>query len=156
MDHSCSRCHIVCFFFNDPATTEIYTLSLHDALPILRLPIAASWFPIPDTARTQRSTSPGPDRKSTRLNSSHLAISYAVFCLEKNGDELARQVGQGTLHFNGCLAADAAMLPHRARRSQTRPPGRPGDAALQRRSFFFKGRGDPAVPPSSPPGRSPN
>src|SRR2546422_7121872 len=72
------------FFFNDTATTEIYTLSLHDALPI-------SWTGSssisPRCARpgkrlataTRRST----DRKSTRLNSSHGYISYAVFCLKK-------------------------------------------------------------------------
>src|SRR5437870_11324906 len=68
------------FFFNDTATTEIYTLSLHDALPICRLP----WF----GAQSWASSSQGPrgddaDRKSTRLNSSHVAISYAVFCLKK-------------------------------------------------------------------------
>src|SRR6266566_6898172 len=65
------------FFFNDTATTEIYTLSLHDALPIsCRLPCWAS--------RCACSTSgPARDRKSTRLNSSHLVISYAVFCLKK-------------------------------------------------------------------------
>src|SRR5438270_5143627 len=76
------------FFFNDTATTEIYTLSLHDALPILsargaqlrpgtdpRDPAAAdpvSGLPVGDR-----------DRKSTRLNSSHSQISYAVFCLKK-------------------------------------------------------------------------
>src|SRR5256885_11685991 len=72
------------FFFNDTATTEIYTLSLHDALPI---------YP---ERRAERGTCPsltrehvmsllnvGSDRKSTRLNSSHLVISYAVFCLKK-------------------------------------------------------------------------
>src|SRR2546430_11998653 len=68
------------FFFNDTATTEIYTLSLHDALPI--------WKP-----RGHPQHQPGgghalrapvePDRKSTRLNSSHSQISYAVFCLKK-------------------------------------------------------------------------
>src|SRR2546426_2984890 len=76
------------FFFNDTATTEIYTLSLHDALPI---------WSIPKTARRRArchfaaESPPGcrpeqrciPDRKSTRLNSSHLVISYAVFCLKK-------------------------------------------------------------------------
>src|SRR5256885_14862344 len=92
------------FFFNDTATTEIYTLSLHDALPIYhracRQPV-----PIADLERVRRTaagepTGPGPDhqlgpellclaggagrdRKSTRLNSSHLVISYAVFCLKK-------------------------------------------------------------------------
>src|SRR5256885_15937654 len=76
------------FFFNDTATTEIYTLSLHDALPICggRLPWPSSgrccWAGASApgcTACMRRS----PDRKSTRLNSSHLVISYAVFCLKK-------------------------------------------------------------------------
>src|SRR5438445_7460133 len=81
---------VVPFFFHDPATTEIYTLSLHDALPI--------W----DTAWATQALEPGSyvlvcwipsadgaphilkgDRKSTRLNSSHANISYAVFCLKK-------------------------------------------------------------------------
>src|SRR5690242_20808771 len=71
------------FFFNDTATTEIYTLSLHDALPIsvwaegvmerVVDPLTAK----PPVWRKQR------DRKSTRLNSSHMSISYAVFCLKK-------------------------------------------------------------------------
>src|SRR5438132_9673306 len=75
------------FFFNDTATTEIYTLSLHDALPI--------WPWLNQIASTSPSTAPSrsassnttngdlPDRKSTRLNSSHTVISYAVFCLKK-------------------------------------------------------------------------
>src|SRR5215470_18879560 len=67
------------FFFNDTATTEIYTLSLHDALPI-------SWRTAarPGTTRRRAGPSAPPgDRKSTRLNSSHGSISYAVFCLKK-------------------------------------------------------------------------
>src|SRR5437773_8544417 len=69
------------FFFNDPATTEIYTLSLHDALPICpttsspKDPMTAAWIP--------RCWGSSQDRKSTRLNSSHITISYAVFCLKK-------------------------------------------------------------------------
>src|SRR5574337_1682081 len=66
------------FFFNDTATTEIYTLSLHDALPIC-------WPPWP-RRRTRPAVGgrcPATDRKSTRLNSSHHSISYAVFCLKK-------------------------------------------------------------------------
>src|SRR5208282_6874719 len=67
------------FFFNDTATTEIYTLSLHDALPI--------YWSSPPTPATRDCRSPRPrspvDRKSTRLNSSHGSISYAVFCLKK-------------------------------------------------------------------------
>src|SRR5260221_3605553 len=77
------------FFFNDTATTEIYTLSLHDALPIFSATIFLIVLPPGPT------TSPilagsilivfifGADRKSTRLNSSHTVISYAVFCLKK-------------------------------------------------------------------------
>src|SRR2546430_15558023 len=71
------------FFFNDTATTEIYTLSLHDALPIFELPHAeadlGSWTSL--VGGSVRDLS--PDRKSTRLNSSHSQISYAVFCLKK-------------------------------------------------------------------------
>src|SRR2546421_3389858 len=71
------------FFFNDTATTEIYTLSLHDALPIC-LPAGDSRTPGRPRATARRSGAPGPpDRKSTRLNSSHDQISYAVFCLKK-------------------------------------------------------------------------
>src|SRR5256885_2643236 len=75
------------FFFNDTATTEIYTLSLHDALPIW--PPAAAAFHRPLRPSGVRRTWPRVrpawprDRKSTRLNSSHLVISYAVFCLKK-------------------------------------------------------------------------
>src|SRR5437773_6364094 len=67
------------FFFNDTAPTEIYTLSLHDALPICG-PCAAG-LKTPNCAGNspRRKT----DRKSTRLNSSHITISYAVFCLKK-------------------------------------------------------------------------
>src|SRR5690349_24980935 len=69
------------FFFNDTATTEIYTLSLHDALPIfLRGSTSKSGMRLPDSCRGSNSSG---DRKSTRLNSSHVEISYAVFCLKK-------------------------------------------------------------------------
>src|SRR6202453_4070990 len=75
-----TTCISVCFFFNDTATTEIYTLSLHDALPICCsvLAVAASY-----TLRFARWMALARDRKSTRLNSSHDDISYAVFCLKK-------------------------------------------------------------------------
>src|SRR5580700_11855818 len=66
------------FFFNDTATTEIYTLSLHDALPIC----SGIRYPGPDRFRNGRQHR-RQDRKSTRLNSSHVEISYAVFCLKK-------------------------------------------------------------------------
>src|SRR2546430_7687103 len=76
------------FFFNDTATTEIYTLSLHDALPISRRPPAGSAMPRRVMRLVERDEDGdarlGPeDRKSTRLNSSHSQISYAVFCLKK-------------------------------------------------------------------------
>src|SRR5256885_10493423 len=71
------------FFFNDTATTEIYTLSLHDALPIssvCEVLSACSTVTLPDSAALICWPT---DRKSRRLNSSHLVISYAVFCLKK-------------------------------------------------------------------------
>src|SRR3989449_6729680 len=79
--------HLFFFFFNDTATTEIYTLSLHDALPICHRGGRAGHG-------ARRPGGPGGvpggggvgdviDRKSTRLNSSHGYISYAVFCLKK-------------------------------------------------------------------------
>src|SRR5690554_7161065 len=79
------------FFFNDTATTEIYTLSLHDALPILErrtseeinsalLRTHKGAIEVPTCMMGLTS---GSDRKSTRLNSSHVRISYAVFCLKK-------------------------------------------------------------------------
>src|SRR3989337_3979427 len=77
-----TRCQsLVLFFVNDTATTEIYTLSLHDALPI-----SSGIAPRSSTPSTQRPTSSpsaSGDRKSTRLNSSHGSISHAVFCLKK-------------------------------------------------------------------------
>src|SRR2546422_9839459 len=70
------------FFFNDTATTEIYTLSLHDALPIYRLQRLLSGGGRDDAVGFSFSER-RRDRKSTRLNSSHGYISYAVFCLKK-------------------------------------------------------------------------
>src|SRR2546430_17524797 len=90
---------LVFFFFNDTATTEIYTLSLHDALPIFVLAAMsadAAQGDAGDSGAEQRRLDLGKalgphdrrdelhaDRKSTRLNSSHSQISYAVFCLKK-------------------------------------------------------------------------
>src|SRR3712207_7217170 len=89
---------VICFFFNDTATTEIYTLSLHDALPISQREkvcssarsIAAMSEPYRPRPRIESQVGPHElkasimrDRKSTRLNSSHANISYAVFCLKK-------------------------------------------------------------------------
>src|SRR5271169_6311705 len=74
-------------FFNDTATTEIYTLSLHDALPIFQR-LAIPLTPRPKAVRPRRlpADSSREDRKSTRLNSSHGSISYAVFCLKKKNE----------------------------------------------------------------------
>src|SRR3989449_2852733 len=74
------------FFFNDTATTEIYTLSLHDALPISGRSLRADrprQRRVPPPPDRRRLESLDRDRKSTRLNSSHGYISYAVFCLKK-------------------------------------------------------------------------
>src|SRR3712207_7850977 len=100
----------IIFFFNDTATTEIYTLSLHDALPIYQQHATQQQRVEPDDRgrgggdvrqphragepvqqrdaeqeerRRERSEQEVLDRKSTRLNSSHANISYAVFCLKK-------------------------------------------------------------------------
>src|SRR5258707_9541038 len=90
------------FFFNDTATTEIYPLSLHDALPISKscissmasygLTDANSYRATTITVRPDRATTASGatraapvDRKTTRLNSSHANISYSVFYLQKNG-----------------------------------------------------------------------
>src|SRR5438094_5894783 len=90
---STCRVYILVFFFNDTATTEIYTLSLHDALPIYH----DQSDPHGGGSRRHRQvpqsglgpTAPGPgDRKSTRLNSSHRTISYAVFCLKKKKKQI--------------------------------------------------------------------
>src|SRR5256885_8605321 len=94
------------FFFNDTATTEIYTLSLHDALPISPAgPIVAKGAsacyaranrrPGQTTGiRICQAMSAGSgDRKSTRLNSSHLVISYAVFCLKKKNRDASPSCG---------------------------------------------------------------
>src|SRR3989454_7052253 len=95
-------CAILFFFFNDTATTEIYTLSLHDALPIYRNPFTDAEVVFHDPTVTELKLqymdesgawqdawdgANDKDRKSTRLNSSHLVISYAVFCLKKKTTE---------------------------------------------------------------------
>src|SRR3712207_7537791 len=89
-------CNICSVFFNDTATTEIYTLSLHDALPIFvpgRDGVGPAARPVPSAVhhvgrgprggRLRARPLRREDRKSTRLNSSHANISYAVFCLKK-------------------------------------------------------------------------
>src|SRR3712207_6969565 len=106
------------FFFNDTATTEIYTLSLHDALPIFddgidvvppgvavqhaddrELQLLVEPLEEPPDAARRLAGAVGQDavvlldRKSTRLNSSHANISYAVFCLKKKKDNMPQSPG---------------------------------------------------------------
>src|SRR5947199_1515340 len=116
----CSACYVLffasvlsfafVFFFNATATTEIYTLSLHDALPICRTtrrpfpPGAPAHRPAPPGGPRDRTPRrPAADRKSTRLNSSHLGISYAVFCLKKKKTERIHKIEKqwtiSTLHL---------------------------------------------------------
>src|SRR2546429_7249536 len=109
------KCYLF-FFFNDTATTEIYTLSLHDALPIS---ISGGGSPQSLTmCRMAKLTglwkgSP-QDRKSTRLNSSHGYISYAVFCLKKkkNDKERGRIIRNHTilLHIQLCSIPDTLTV----------------------------------------------
>src|SRR5687768_18513159 len=104
----CMLRHVTCFFFIGPAPTWIYTLSLHDALPIFRMDCSSPYAMAslvrlkdryrvafandPDADRHGIVTpsagllNPNQDRKSTRLNSSHGYISYAVFCLKKKNN----------------------------------------------------------------------
>src|SRR6266496_5999829 len=71
------------FFFNDPPPTQTYTLSLHDALPISRVAAGRGRARHAPGASARTVAAWRSDRKSTRLNSSHVEISYAVFCLKK-------------------------------------------------------------------------
>src|SRR6202041_530121 len=103
------------FFFNDTATTEIYTLSLHDALPIWVDPTGFGVIfarSIPSFARGNLR-----DWKSTRLNSSHMSISYAVFCLKKTTTSCLTKTrgGSPSKSNQGSLSesrSDQGCLPH--------------------------------------------
>src|SRR5690242_21532120 len=106
----------LCFFLNDTATTEIYTLSLHDALPIsvcreafggADATVRAGTDP-PPTRRPNRRRTRWIDRKSTRLNSSHMSISYAVFCLKKKNNDAMDKAGKGLLE--GTLQAGTSAV----------------------------------------------
>src|SRR5258708_22157146 len=104
----------VVFFFNDTATTEIYTLSLHDALPI--------YYSGPGTwkmAEPMNDSLPGSayhsyetfgDRKSTRLNSSHQIISYSVFCLKKKNESVRPTPDYSSL----CITNSVSETPARS------------------------------------------
>src|SRR5438477_8853026 len=93
------------FFFTGTATTGIYTLSLHDALPIfaVHLELDGDGHRLRGAAQRQLAgdgqiVALGRDRKSTRLNSSHMSISYAVFCLKK---KKRKQAFQRIIHSDG-------------------------------------------------------
>src|SRR3982751_4576024 len=124
------------FSFNDTATTEIYTLSLHDALPIS----SSCPNPLPRSCARTRPISSGhdaprrPDRKSTRLNSSHDQNSYAVFCLKKKMDDAA-----GGLNRRLSPVAPGVHLDHVGRGE------RPGLVA----AFFFKVAATTGISPLS-------
>src|SRR2546429_5484182 len=97
------------FFFNDTATTEIYTLSLHDALPIssrFRGGRCRSW------SSTRRCTfrRATRDRKSTRLNSSHGYISYAVFCLKKKKKTYTQQEQLSNIQINQTMLPSGSRV----------------------------------------------
>src|SRR5437868_10763263 len=87
--------HFSFFFFTDPTTTEIYTLSLHDALPIWTHSASDTFHAAAGGAVDPYIEMLGgefqTDRKSTRLNSSHVSISYAVFCLKKKKKIINKQ-----------------------------------------------------------------
>src|SRR5688572_32401450 len=100
--------YVIFFFFNDTATTEIYTLSLHDALPISeddperrqehglvqgRVQVLSGASGNTEEIHQRKSAQ---DRKSTRLNSSHSQISYAVFCLKKKKKKKKKQKNKKT------------------------------------------------------------
>src|SRR5438477_9796625 len=91
------------FFFNDAPPTEIYTLSLHDALPIWgrrrrgqALQFAQDQL---EGLRQVGGVESGGDRKSTRLNSSHMSISYAVFCLKKKNKKRLKTSSSMTFQY---------------------------------------------------------
>src|SRR5215207_3017384 len=116
----------VFFFFNDTATTEIYTLSLHDALPIVATDLGAT-SELPDDVllKVPRDVT---DRKSPRLNSSHEWNSYAVFCSKKKSRRMRAahvdrlSVNDGTVRcttsLSVCLPAHGRCFPLRQRRQQ--------------------------------------
>src|SRR3712207_8024503 len=108
---------LIFFFFNDTATTEIYTLSLHDALPIsprclpTGTPINNATYPVQTDDMKSFfffRTETGEDRKSTRLNSSHANISYAVFCLKKKKTTYDAR-GHDNYDISGLLANQSSV-----------------------------------------------
>src|SRR5437868_7967011 len=101
-------------FFTDPAPSEIYTLSLHDALPIcVRERHPQTGAPLAASGAREGPGDRGPqsDRKSTRLNSSHVSISYAVFCLKKKNTSIKTFDGQTHVVKLHCARARTQRTP---------------------------------------------
>src|SRR4051795_11789677 len=136
----------VLFFFNDTATTEIYTLSLHDALPISRPP-CLNGHP---ARHARRPLDLDPDRKSTRLNSSHTLISYAVFCLKKKRNKPSAPRGPRASRARPPAGgrADRRDLPVYTHLSSSSPPC---DVAQPLFFCFFLSMGPPPDSPPLPP-----
>src|SRR5260221_2723570 len=105
------------FFFNDTATTEIYTLSLHDALPIwngleplfeLCVELFERGIFVAGLRGVKIESQDILDRKSTRLNSSHTVISYAVFCLKKKTTAIIT-AEQSSRRVSTCITRSSRM-----------------------------------------------
>src|SRR6516164_4978122 len=120
------------FFFNDTPTPEIYTLSLHDALPIC-LPTEPQRPDRRSPLMSDRIGARKTDRKSTRLNSSHSSSSYAVFCLKKNK---ARRRGRRSSCADRGRCDRAAGYEH-SRRDARRRRSRADHQGGQLLFFFF-------------------
>src|SRR3989337_1037643 len=104
-------------FFNDTATTEIYTLSLHDALPILNSSHGSISYAV-FCLRSEDGIRDATDRKSTRLNSSHGSNSYAVFCLKIKRAQ-AQALGEAAQSVQGRLERrDRLLKPIEAQAAQ--------------------------------------
>src|SRR6266571_2397332 len=123
-----SSCTLSLFFFNDPATTEIYTLSLHDALPISRPATVGARAAI--NARPATVGARAGDRKSTRLNSSHMSLSYAVFCLKKKNFAVRTMGLPGMIGALGVCFGQVVTFDS----PKARPPG---EFSWQETLFFF-------------------
>src|SRR3982750_2941095 len=135
------------FFFNDTATTEIYTLSLHDALPICDEALDLADHDGHAVVRRR----PRRDRKSTRLNSSHDQISYAVFCLKKKTSSRCKPwAGSGHLSRRATVRSHSARAPGTSSRW-----GRCGGSGSRTWRamflFFLKERAPPDTSPFSRP-----
>src|SRR3982750_4681815 len=138
------------FFFNDTATTEIYTLSLHDALPICIDCGCSGGSKFWDVRGAVDA-----DRKSTRLNSSHDQISYAVFCLKKKTDverDAHAAQARATARWASGVVCARRLGVVGARVETVGAPRRAGGCA---RFFFLKDAATPEISPLSLPAALP-